>query len=201
MSDRRIRLLSPADYRAMRWKNGLGVTTELLRNPPGPQDGPDRLRWRFSIAEVATSGPFSLFPGCDRQLLVLDGNGFRLRFADGESVTLTSATGFYRFSGDRSASSALLNGPTRDFNIIFDRAAIDCAAKVVELRDEATTEQPRERSSLVFHPLTGEGRFRDDEVDIAVPAGWTLFLAQPRGNVRLSGSGTRAVLAELRNRL
>lgn len=197
MSDKRIRLLSPTAYRSMRWKNGLGVTTELFRHPTSAEDGPDQIRWRLSIAEVATSGPFSLFPGCERQLLVLDGNGFRLNFADGESVTLTSAAGFHYFSGERTVSSELVDGPTRDFNIIFDRATIDCAAKVVELGGEATAEQPHARSTLVLHPLTGEARFRDQDVDIAVPTGWTL-LVRPHGRVHLSGSDSRAVLAELR---
>jgi uncharacterized protein len=199
MTDKRIRLLSPADYHSMPWKNGLGVTTELLRDPPDPEAGPDQFRWRLSIAEVATSGPFSLFPGCDRQLLVLDGDGFRLNFADGESVTLSSTTGFHYFSGERVVSSELVNGPTRDFNIIFNRAAIDCMAKVVALGGEATAEQLDARSTLALHPLTGEARFRDREADIAVPAGWTL-LARPQGSVRLSGSASRAIVAELRDR-
>lgn len=60
----------------MPWKNGGGVTRELVKLPH-PTD-PARFLARLSIATVATSGPFSAFPGIDRTLLMLEGRGMRL---------------------------------------------------------------------------------------------------------------------------
>lgn len=65
--------LRPADYSRQPWKNGRGTTTELWRLE---RDG--RLLVRLSRAAVVEDGPFSLFPGIERNLTVLSGPGFRL---------------------------------------------------------------------------------------------------------------------------
>jgi len=68
-----MRHLTPADYTTMSWANGRGTTTELIRI-----DGPDGLLWRLSLAAVVEDGPFSLFPGIERNLTVIAGPGFDL---------------------------------------------------------------------------------------------------------------------------
>lgn len=69
--------LTPADYTRQPWKNGKGQTTELWRLE---RDG--QLLVRLSRAAVVEDGPFSLFPGIERNLTVLDGPGFRLTGPD-----------------------------------------------------------------------------------------------------------------------
>jgi environmental stress-induced protein Ves len=64
---------TPADYTRQPWKNGRGVTTELWRLE---RDG--QLLVRLSRAAVVEDGPFSVFPGIERNLTVLSGPGFRL---------------------------------------------------------------------------------------------------------------------------
>lgn len=68
-----IRDLTPADFRPMPWANGKGVTIELAR-----ADGPGGMLWRLSRASVAENGPFSIFPGIERNLTILTGPGFDL---------------------------------------------------------------------------------------------------------------------------
>jgi environmental stress-induced protein Ves len=68
--------LTPADFRTQPWKNGRGTTTELL-HLADPATGATLLR--LSRASVVEDGPFSLFPGIDRNLTVLTGEGFRLQ--------------------------------------------------------------------------------------------------------------------------
>jgi environmental stress-induced protein Ves len=65
--------LRPADYTRQPWKNGRGTTTELWRLE---RDG--QLLVRLSRAAVVEDGPFSVFPGIERNLTVLSGPGFRL---------------------------------------------------------------------------------------------------------------------------
>jgi environmental stress-induced protein Ves len=65
--------LTPADYTVQPWKNGRGKTTELWR-----LEREGRLLVRLSRAAVAEDGPFSVFPGIERNLTVLSGPGFRL---------------------------------------------------------------------------------------------------------------------------
>ena len=72
-----LRIFGPGDFRVMPWKNGAGSTTELLIDPPGATLA-GGFRWRVSMATVAESGPFSSFPGLDRTLLLLEGEGMEL---------------------------------------------------------------------------------------------------------------------------
>jgi environmental stress-induced protein Ves len=65
--------LTQAHYTRQPWKNGRGTTTELWRLV---RDG--QLLVRLSRAAVVEDGPFSLFPGIERNLTVLNGPGFRL---------------------------------------------------------------------------------------------------------------------------
>lgn len=67
--------LTPADYRSQPWKNGRGTTVELL-HLVDPDSGATLLR--LSRASVVEDGPFSLFPGIERNLTVLTGDGFQL---------------------------------------------------------------------------------------------------------------------------
>ena len=58
------------------WKNGGGVTREIVASPEGaPLDAFD---WRVSLADVSADGPFSSFPGVDRTLTVVEGAGMDL---------------------------------------------------------------------------------------------------------------------------
>lgn len=65
--------LTSADYSQQPWKNGRGVTVEMWRLEQGGQ-----LLARLSRASVVEDGPFSVFPGVERNLTVLSGPGFRL---------------------------------------------------------------------------------------------------------------------------
>ncbi len=51
------------------WKNGGGVTREIVCQPPGA--GLAAFDWRVSIATIASDGPFSLFAGIDRVITLL----------------------------------------------------------------------------------------------------------------------------------
>jgi uncharacterized protein len=105
---------------SMPWKNGGGVTHELAVSPPGA--GFDDFVWRASIAEVNRDGPFSVFGGIDRTLVLLDGAGFTLYLDQTEQHNLDLPYQPFRFSGERAVSAHLRDGPTRDFNLMIRRA-------------------------------------------------------------------------------
>jgi len=104
-------ILSPTDYRRMPWKNGGGHTTEIVVHPPG--SGFDAFVWRLSIAEVKQSGPFSAFPGVDRTLVLLDGNGMRLS-GDGSSLDVHAAFEPVAFNGDHAIDCPVVDAPVRE---------------------------------------------------------------------------------------
>src|SRR3546814_5880552 len=108
-------------YRRERGRNGLAWTREVHAQRPRP--GGD-WAWRLSIAEIERDAPFSAFPGVDRELVLLHGNGLRLRFDDGESHLLGPPHGRLRFAGERPLTGELVAGPTHDFNLMWRRDAV-----------------------------------------------------------------------------
>ncbi len=126
------RLLQPADYVRMPWKDGGGQTTEIASHPPGATlAGFD---WRVSIADVATDGPFSSFAGVDRTLVLLAGAGMRLAGAS-HATELRAPYEPYAFSGEDATSCALVDGPVRDFNLMVRR--VRARGEVVVVRAAA----------------------------------------------------------------
>lgn len=113
-----LRFLPAAARRPAPWKNGGGSTTEVAVFPPGADL--DAFDWRVSLAEVATSGPFSVFPGIDRTLCLLSGAGVTLGMADAEA-SLTPVAPVCRFPGDLATSAGLHAGPISDLNVMSRR--------------------------------------------------------------------------------
>ncbi len=112
-------ILGPADYRDMPWKNGLGVTCEIWREPA---DVAKDFDWRVSVADVKENGPFSFFQGYTRLINTLEGKGMRLTVDGQKSGDLKQYEPF-AFSGDSRVESELIDGPIRDFNLIYRAGA------------------------------------------------------------------------------
>jgi environmental stress-induced protein Ves len=111
-----MHIVHAVDAVVMPWRNGGGSTREYLREPADDED----FDWRLSVAEVATDGPFSAFPGVDRILVLLAGNGMELRSAE-RSVVLGEPLQHLAFSGEAGIQAHLLDGPTTDLNLMWRR--------------------------------------------------------------------------------
>lgn len=107
-----------ADCAALPWRNGGGVTRELLA---WPADAPV---WevRVSVADIDRDGPFSSFPGIDRCFAVLQGAGVELGLPGGLHRQRPTDTPVV-FSGDTALDCRLVDGPTRDLNLMGRRSA------------------------------------------------------------------------------
>ena len=112
------------------WKNGGGVTRELLRVPPLQQatgSAADDWLLRISLADIAADGPFSPFDGVTRWFAVLSGHGVDLRWplADGGVMRklVTPRSEPVEFDGACAPDCRLIDGPTRDLNIMVRRTA------------------------------------------------------------------------------
>lgn len=107
-----MRQLSARDVAPVPWRNGGGLTRELLAWP-SPQDW----RCRLSVADIARDGPFSAFPGVVRHFVVLDGDGVVLDFA-GREVEQRPGDAPLAFDGAAAPGCHLLGGPVRDLNLM-----------------------------------------------------------------------------------
>jgi uncharacterized protein len=116
-----MQVLRWADYEQVPWKNGGGVTREVF-----VQRCNDReilWDWRISMADVTKAGPFSLFPGIDRTISVLEGQGIKLSLPQNQLVVLNKTTEPFAFVGEWEVSCDIVDGPTMDLNILTRRTA------------------------------------------------------------------------------
>ena len=105
------------DIPSVPWKNGGGITRELLAWP-----GSSSWSLRVSVADVAASGPFSIFSGVDRWFGVLQGEGVTLHTAGAPApVAVRAGDALHAFTGDAITQCHLINGLTRDFNVMSKR--------------------------------------------------------------------------------
>lgn len=111
-----IELIRADQYTKMLWKNGAGFTLEIARS-----QGEADFDWRISMADVSTSGPFSLFPNKQRIISVLDGQGMVLHVDDLPAKTLNQGD-IFAFHGESQVQSELVDGVIRDLNLIYDPA-------------------------------------------------------------------------------
>ena len=96
------------------WRNGGGVTRELLAWAPGGdgRQGDAAASWtlRVSVADIAQDGPFSAFAGVDRCFAVLEGAGVVLTL-NGSEHRLTPGDPPVHFDGALARVAAWWTGP------------------------------------------------------------------------------------------
>ena len=112
------------------WKNGGGSTREIVCQPPGA--GMDSFDWRVSIATIASAGPFSVFPGVDRVIMLLEGDGVHLR-GDGVDHRLDTPLAPFPFAGDVALDCALLGRTSSDFNVMTRRGTLRADVRVLRV--------------------------------------------------------------------
>ncbi|MFL5157968.1 MAG: HutD family protein [Microvirga sp.] len=172
------------------WKNDGGTTAEVAAFPEGSTF--ETFGWRISMADVASDGPFSLFPGIDRTLIVVEGAGFELD-VEGIAFQLNQASPKLSFSGDDIATGRLLSGPIRDLNVMTRRGQFRHRARFIEsgvalLSDDTIV------AFLV--PLDGPFDVTLDSTIHSLQALDALMLEATQELVLLSGTG-RAILVEI----
>lgn len=177
----RIEVVPANAYRRVRWRNGLGWTREIVRVPDD-----DVFDWRLSIAEIEQDADFSSFAGIDRELVLLSGNGLRLRFGDGRVLELRPPHGSARFAGEDDVDGELVAGPTTDFNLMWRRDAIAASLWRRPLVGAMVVFVDRHETWAV-HLLAGQARFADGSDAPLLEAGDTALL-------RAGGERSRSVL-------
>lgn len=166
-----MRLIRLADRPVTAWRNGGGQTRVVAQEPPGADD--DRFSWRLSVAQVDRSGPFSAYPGIERQLilagtesltLVIDGRRHVLRPGD-----VTAFDGGARVSGEVSSGPVTaVNLMTRPDRVTAQVRIQDAAAGLVvgpTAGSEATEGTEVLAVALTRHTTLGPGGDALDALD------------------------------------
>lgn len=96
------------------WRNGAGVTHELVRWPEA-----DPFAIRISVADVTAPAPFSTFAGYTRWLYLLDGGPVTLAIAGSDTVLANPGDGI-EFAGEVSVAATVVARPSRDLNFMVN---------------------------------------------------------------------------------
>lgn len=137
-------LIQFASLRAAPWKNGGGSTTEIAAMPAGA--GFDQFDWRVSLATISASGPFSAFPGIDRTLALVAGDGVLLDFGS-ERFVLSDSDPLVSFAGEAAVHATVVGGATTDFNVMTRRGRCRHQLERLQLRGSVQLARSCWRSS------------------------------------------------------
>ena len=141
----RLTILPRASFVPQPWKNGGGTTFEAIRLPLKG----DPFLWRVSLAQIASSGPFSDFNGYQRSMVLLQGPGIALEFGNGERRVLREAGDWLQFDGGIPVHCALLDGPCMDLNLMVSKA-LRTAARIEQLRGNSAVDAAPGQTTLIF---------------------------------------------------
>ena len=128
-----ISLIKKINYKKQLWKNGQGSTLQMAIFPKDAELTKNDFLWRISSASVRSSGPFSLFWGFERQLIVWKGQGLILN-----SVPLLPYDPI-TFSGDTDIQCELINDEqVVDFGVIYNKSKISSRIYVQKLLNDSS---------------------------------------------------------------
>jgi len=122
-------VLREADYVTVPWKNGGGLTREILKVPPDTA----AFDWRLSLATIEEPGPFSAFDGYDRTLVLVRGAGVELDFGSQGRAVLRVPGQLAAFDGAWPTSCTLIDGPSSDLNLIVSKARAESRARLIRV--------------------------------------------------------------------
>jgi len=169
-----------ASVPASPWRNGGGVTRELTVWP-----GQGEWQWRMSVAEVNASGPFSVFEGIDRWFAVLEGAGVELTVMDSNTLHTTHTPPFL-FDGGATTTCRLINGHTRDFNLMVRRGS--APSRMVRVAESFVSETFAPKIIAIFAMDTWVNVLFDDESVRVPPHTLVWTTAEPGQSIRVQCS-------------
>ncbi|MBV1940424.1 HutD family protein [Streptomyces sp. BV286] len=122
-----------SEYRSMPWKNRGGTTREVasgtVQAAMAPAEITDGFDWRVSVADVEAGGSFSAFPGIDRVITLVEGEGMVLT-VDGTPHPVRPLSPF-AFPGDAATVCQLKAGAVRNMNVMTRRSRATAHVRII----------------------------------------------------------------------
>ncbi|MBV8740947.1 MAG: HutD family protein [Sinobacteraceae bacterium] len=138
-------IIRAADLVPTPWKNGGGVTREILRAPAGGA----HFDWRLSLANIDTEGAFSAFEGYTRTLVLVRGHGLLLRFTGHGESRLTQLGDHVTFDGGWQTYGVPLGGSCVDLNLIAAHHLQRLHTRCLTVQDRLVLDAQQSRHTLL----------------------------------------------------
>jgi environmental stress-induced protein Ves len=184
-----MRVIRAREYRRKPWKNGGGETIEVA---VGPADATlVMFDWRVSMAHIEADGPFSDFPGIDRTLGILEGDGITLSIEGRERRTLTPRSAPYSFPGDVATHASLIGGTVTDLNVMTRRGLLQ--HRVRRMRIDDSLELALRAPTALLFCIAGTVRIEAGKEALALGPLDTLLVDQPYESARIVSDATSVV--------
>ena len=112
-----VPILNASNHRRIAWKNGRGMTLEIATDAA---TAGGNWSWRLSIADVVERAAFSVYPGVDRFLMLLDGNQLAIERGEHSLIVPTSGDAI-EFAGEEIVVGVPSGTGVRDVNFMVRR--------------------------------------------------------------------------------
>ena len=115
-----LRRFSLARLASEPWRNGGGTTRTVATGDATPTG---EWTWRVSVADITQDGPFSIFPGVDRHLALIEGAGIVLQRRRAAAARCAASARSCRSAASMALYARLIDGPVRVWNLMVARDA------------------------------------------------------------------------------
>ncbi|QIG47047.1 HutD family protein [Nordella sp. HKS 07] len=184
-----MRLLRAEGYEAKPWKNGQGITRDILLWP-----ATDEFDLRVSLADIPPASTFSAFPGITRHITRISGSATTLIFADGRVERLGLMTPLTFDSGEAPHCEAS-GDDVRVLNVMT--RATSWRSSVRPLAAGRHPVVLAEGHAVLLFAVAGEWRVEAGNTSVNCLPGETLLAARPAAITLVGTAGCAALLADL----
>ncbi len=150
-----MKVIGPADWKVTPWRSGQGETAEIAVYPESGDLGAAAFDWRVSFATMGEDADFSAFPGFERILTVVAGDGLTLDAGPDEPCVEAAPLSPVAFPGERKVTGRLKAGSVKNLNLMTGRERARGQVRVLSLagREQVVS---GEASGLVLFSLGPE---------------------------------------------
>lgn len=186
-----IRLIDPANFQAVPWKNGGGTATDIAVSLAA--DG--AVAWRVGTAAIGKDGPFSDYDGVTRTFTIVEGPGVHLDFAGAGTRTLPRDQPT-RFAGAPAPFCRLCDDtPATAFNLLTGDGL--ASGDVVICQGRGAGEPVATAAIHVLLALEGAWSMTADGETLVVQQGAAAQVEGARAMTVSAAPGGRAALASI----
>jgi environmental stress-induced protein Ves len=189
-----IRILDPASFKTVPWKNGGGTATDIAVGLGA--DG--EVDWRVGTAAILKDGPFSNYEGVTRTFTIIAGPGVHLDFA-GEGTRTLDRDQPTRFAGAPAPFCRLRDGTSATaFNLLTRDSA--ASGEVSIRRGRAEEEALPTAGLVVVHAIEEAWSLTVDGATVVVHQGAAAQIEGATAITASSAIGGRAAVVTIDRR-